>query len=81
MDPEALRWRKIPWKKVPQDSRADVLPFLSVQDNVELNIALLIDEECRDDPTSCLTRTRRVYRPMTTQCTRTLTTSKACAGC
>ena len=40
MDPEALRWRKIPWKKVPQDSRADVLPFLSVQDNVELNIAL-----------------------------------------
>jgi hypothetical protein len=49
MDPEALRWRQIPWKKIPQDSRADVLPFLSVQDNVELNVALLKDEECRDD--------------------------------
>ena len=49
MDPEALRWRQIPWNKIPQDSRADVLPFLSVQDNVELNVALLKDEECRDD--------------------------------
>jgi ankyrin repeat protein len=49
MDPEALRWRKIPWHNIPQLSRAGVLPFLSVQDNVELNVALLIDEECRDD--------------------------------
>ena len=47
--PEALRCRQIPWNKIPQDSRADVLPFLSVQDNVELNVALLKDEECRDD--------------------------------
>jgi hypothetical protein len=37
MDPEALRWRQIPWNKIPQDSRADVLPFLSVK--VELNVA------------------------------------------
>jgi hypothetical protein len=49
MDPEALRWRKIPWADIPQLSRAGVLPFLSVQDNVELNVALLNDEECRDD--------------------------------
>jgi hypothetical protein len=49
MDPEALRWRKIPWAKIPQLSRAGVLPFLSVKDNVEFDIALLNDEECRDD--------------------------------
>ena len=41
--------RKFPWYKIPQLSRADVLPFLSVQDNVELNVALLNDEECRPD--------------------------------
>ena len=49
MDPEALRWRKIPWTDITQLSRAGVLPFLSVQDNVELDISLLNDEECRDD--------------------------------
>ena len=49
MDPEALRWRKIPWAGITQLSRAGVLPFLSVQDNVELDIALLNDEECRED--------------------------------
>ena len=48
-DPEAMRWRKIPWHKITQLSRAGVLPFLSVQDNVELDIALLNDEECRED--------------------------------
>jgi hypothetical protein len=49
MDPEALRWRKIPWHNIPQLSRAGVLPFLSIKDNVEFDIALLSDEECRDD--------------------------------
>jgi hypothetical protein len=49
MDPKALRWRKIPWYKIPQLSRAGVLPFLSVPDNVELDISPLNDEECRDD--------------------------------
>ena len=49
MDPEALRWRKIPWHNIPQLSRAGVLPFLSIKDNVEFDIALLNDEECRDD--------------------------------
>jgi hypothetical protein len=49
MDPEALRWRKIPWHNIPQLSRAGVLPFLSIKDNVELDIALLNDVECRDD--------------------------------
>ena len=44
-----MRWRKIPWADITQLSRASVLPFLSVQDNVELDIALLNDEECRDD--------------------------------
>jgi hypothetical protein len=49
MDPEALRWRTVQWSSIPHDSRAGVLPFLSVLDNVELNVALLKDEECRDD--------------------------------
>ena len=49
MDPEALRWRKILWHNIPQLSRAGVLPFLSIKDNVELDISLLNDEECRDD--------------------------------
>jgi hypothetical protein len=44
-----LRGRKLPWKKIPQLSRAGVLPFLSIKDNAEFSIALLNDEECRPD--------------------------------
>ncbi len=44
-----LRARKLPWHKIPQLSRAGVLPFLSVKDNAEFNIALLNDEESRPD--------------------------------
>ena len=79
MDPEALRWRQIPWNKIPQDSRADVLPFLPIKDNLELDIALLNDEECHDDYLLSH-KNKKVCRPTTTGCTRKSTTSKACAG-
>ena len=38
----------IPWNQIPQDSRAMVLPFLSVKDNGVFNIALA-SRECRVD--------------------------------
>jgi ankyrin repeat protein len=45
MDPEALRWRVIPWADIPQLSRMFVLPFLSVVDNGMFNIALAVKQD------------------------------------
>ena len=40
MNWERLRWRRVEWERIPPDSRVRVIPFLAVEDLLNLNSAI-----------------------------------------
>ena len=48
MNWERLRWRRVEWERIPPDSRVRVIPFLAVEDLLNLNSAIS-DKRLRKD--------------------------------
>ena len=45
MDLNKLRWRKMSWEHIPPDMRENVLPFLTVPENINLNTAMTTHDD------------------------------------
>ena len=48
MNWERLRWRRVEWERIPADSRVRVIPFVAVEDLLNLNSAIS-DKRLRKD--------------------------------